>query len=52
MLKKLLFVDDEAMILDGLRRAMREMRGQWEMHFVDSAAAALQALEEETMTPS
>lgn len=47
MLKKLLFVDDEAMILDGLRRAMREMRGQWEMHFVDSAAAALQALEED-----
>ncbi len=47
MPKRLLFVDDEAMILDGLRRALHGMRGEWEMHFVDSAAAALQALDKQ-----
>jgi HD-like signal output (HDOD) protein len=47
MRKRLLFVDDEAMILDGLRRALHGMRGEWDMQFVDSAAAALHALEQE-----
>ena len=46
MAQRLLFVDDEAMILAGLRRALHGMRGEWEMHFVDSAHAALQAMEE------
>jgi DNA-binding NtrC family response regulator len=46
MPKRLLFVDDEMMVLDGLRRALHGMRQEWEMNFVDSAAAALQALEQ------
>ncbi len=47
MPKRLLFVDDEAMIRDGLRRSLHGMRQEWEMHFVDGGAAALQALEKE-----
>jgi len=46
MPKRVLFVDDEEMILGGLRRALHGMRGEWDMHFVDSAAAALQALDQ------
>ncbi len=47
MPKRLLFVDDESMVLDGLRRALHGMREVWDMHFVDSAEAALQALEKQ-----
>lgn len=47
MLKRLLFVDDEKNILDGLRRALHTMRGEWDMHFVDSAEAALEMLEQQ-----
>ena len=46
-MKRLLFVDDDPMVLDGLRRALHGMRESWEMNFVDSAAAALQALQKE-----
>src|SRR5271169_5343602 len=46
MSKRLLFVDDETNILDGLRRALHGMRNEWDMHFVDSAEAALRALDE------
>ena len=45
MPKRLLFVDDEAMILDGLRRALHGVRQEWEMHFVISGAEALDALD-------
>lgn len=45
MRKRLLFVDDEGMVLDGLRRSLHGMRSEWEMCFVDSPAAALRALE-------
>jgi putative nucleotidyltransferase with HDIG domain len=44
---RLLFVDDEKMVLDGLRRALHGMRNEWEMKFVDSPLAALEALEKE-----
>lgn len=47
MSKRLIFVDDETRILDGLRRALHGMHQEWEMHFVDSAAAALKVLEQE-----
>ena len=47
MTKRLLFVDDDGMVLDGLRRALHGMRQTWEMNFVDNAEAALQALEKE-----
>jgi hypothetical protein len=33
MLKRLLFVDDDAMVLAGLRRGLHEMRQEWEMTF-------------------
>ncbi len=47
MLRRLLFVDDEAMVLSGLRRALHGMRQEWNMEFVESGAAALQALDQE-----
>lgn len=47
MKKRLLFVDDDPMVLSGLRRSLHNMRETWDMHFVDSAAAALQELEKD-----
>ncbi len=44
MSKRLLFVDDDTMVLDGLRRTLHGMRQEWEMNFVSSGAAALEAL--------
>jgi HD-like signal output (HDOD) protein len=44
MAKRLLFVDDEPLVLDGLRRALHGMRHVWEMKFVDSAREALEEL--------
>lgn len=43
---RVLFVDDEPRILDGLRRSLRGMRGEWEMSFVTSGAAALELIGE------
>jgi putative nucleotidyltransferase with HDIG domain len=45
MRKRLLFVDDEPLVLDALRGALRDMRFEWEMRFVDSGRTALQELE-------
>lgn len=47
MKKRLLFVDDDPMVLSGLCRALHGMRQTWEMNFVGSADAALTALEKE-----
>ncbi len=47
MLKRLMFVDDDALVLDGLRRALHGKRGEWDIHFANSAAAALEALGKE-----
>lgn len=44
MRKRLLFVDDEPMVLDGLRRALWSMRDEWDLRFVTSGAAALEVL--------
>ncbi len=43
--RRVLFVDDETRILDGLRRNLQGQRQRWQMSFVDSAAAAMAALE-------
>ncbi|HZQ24361.1 MAG TPA: response regulator [Terriglobales bacterium] len=43
--KRILFVDDEPMVLVGLQRSLRSMRQDWEMVFVESAAKALEAIE-------
>jgi HD-like signal output (HDOD) protein len=42
--KRILFVDDEPKVLEGLQRLLRPMRHQWEMAFVGGGAEALAAL--------
>ena len=44
-MKRILFVDDEPMVLDGLRRMLRGMRNEWEMEFVTSGHDALKILD-------
>jgi HD-like signal output (HDOD) protein len=43
---RVLFVDDEPLILQGLQRMLRPMRNEWEMAFVESGSAALQRMAE------
>jgi HD-like signal output (HDOD) protein len=43
--KRILFVDDESKILDGIRRALHPDRDRWDMQFVVGGEAALQACE-------
>ena len=47
MSKRILFVDDETNILDGLRRMLRPLRQEWEMRFASSGEEALRLLEQE-----
>jgi CheY-like chemotaxis protein len=42
---RVLFVDDEPRVLDGLRRSLRAQRGRWEMSFAVGGPAALVELE-------
>jgi HD-like signal output (HDOD) protein len=44
-MKRVLFVDDESEVLDGLRRSTHHLRDQWEMAFAESGALALSLLE-------
>ncbi len=44
-MKRILFVDDEPMVLDGLRRMLRGMRDEWEMEFATSGHDALKILD-------
>jgi HD-like signal output (HDOD) protein/CheY-like chemotaxis protein len=44
---KILFVDDEPNILEGLQRILRPMRHEWRMVFANSGAEALHVLSEE-----
>jgi HD-like signal output (HDOD) protein/CheY-like chemotaxis protein len=46
-MKKLLFVDDEARVLQGLQRQLHAMRGEWDMHFVESGPKALEHMARE-----
>jgi HD-like signal output (HDOD) protein len=41
MTKRILFVDDEPMVLKGIERSLRSIRGQWEMEFAGSGPDAL-----------
>lgn len=43
---EILFVDDEASLLAGLRRMLYRMNGEWTMRFAQSGAEALEMLEE------
>lgn len=44
-LKRILFVDDETALLDGLRGRLRKMRDKWEMVFVESGSRAIAEME-------
>jgi HD-like signal output (HDOD) protein len=43
-MKRIIFVDDEALVLQGLQRMLRPLRNEWEMEFVDSGAKALERM--------
>ena len=45
-MRRILFVDDEQLVLDGLRRMLRPMRRDWDMAFVDSGEDALRLMDE------
>lgn len=44
-MKRILFVDDEPNVLEGLQRMLRPMRHEWEMAFASDGLAALALLE-------
>jgi putative nucleotidyltransferase with HDIG domain len=44
MKSRVLFVDDEVMVLQGLRRMLRGLADEWDMRFVEGGAQALEAL--------
>lgn len=46
-MQKLLFVDDEPLVLQGLRRCLHAMSNEWDMTFVESGDAALETLARE-----
>jgi DNA-binding NtrC family response regulator len=43
--KRILFVDDDQNVLDGLQNLLRKQRREWDMAFVLTPAAGLQAME-------
>ena len=43
--KRILFVDDDHNVLNGLRRMLHGMRGEWKMEFVTKASDALAVME-------
>ena len=45
--RRILFVDDEQNVLDGLRNLLRRQRHQWEMVFLPSGKAALEELQKQ-----
>jgi YesN/AraC family two-component response regulator len=47
--KRILFVDDEPMVLMGLQRTLRKMRAEWEMAFTSSSKEALDILGQQQM---
>jgi len=44
MKKRILFVDDEPMVLQGIQRMLRPMRNEWEMEFAEGGEKAKAAL--------
>ena len=47
MTKRILFVDDEPMLLMGLQRSLRSMRQDWEMAFVSGGKEAIEAIDKQ-----
>ena len=50
MAKRILFVDDEPMVLTGLKRSLRPMRTEWEMVFAGGGEEALTAMDRQAST--
>ncbi|MDF7801747.1 response regulator [Pontiellaceae bacterium B1224] len=46
--QRILFVDDEPSILMGLQRLLRSHRNEWDIHFANSGAEALQKMDADT----
>lgn len=46
-MKRILFVDDEQEVLDGLERTLRPLRSEWDMMFVSSGEEALTAFQQQ-----
>jgi putative nucleotidyltransferase with HDIG domain len=46
MKTRILFVDDEVLLLNGMRRLLHPMEQEWEMEFFDSAVNALERMKE------
>lgn len=46
-MKRILFVDDETALLDGLRGRLRSLRARWQMVFVESGSRAITELEQQ-----
>lgn len=44
MNKRILFVDDEPLVLQGIQRSLRAMRAEWEIEFANSGAEALETM--------
>ena len=44
---RILFVDDEQNILDGLKRKLRRWRGEWTLSFASSGEAALETMDQD-----
>jgi len=44
MKKRILFVDDEPLVLDGLQRMLRPLRADWDMVFAQSGVKALELM--------
>jgi YesN/AraC family two-component response regulator len=44
MKQRVLFVDDEPMVLEGLQRMLRSMRTEWDMVFAQSGMKALELM--------
>jgi putative nucleotidyltransferase with HDIG domain len=44
--RRIIFVDDEPFVLQGLQRTLRGMRDEWDMEFVESGSKALSAMSE------
>ncbi|MGD9065799.1 MAG: response regulator [Desulfobacterales bacterium] len=49
MKRRILFVDDEPMVLRGLQRTLRKMRQEWDMTFASSGCEALDVLSKKPM---
>ena len=47
--KRILFVDDEPLVLKGLQRTLRKRRAEWETAFASSGKEALEILDQQSM---